>query len=120
MQIHGRAKLGPAGRLALCEAVEGGMALRQAAGCFGVSVATAHRWWHRRLDASFDELAQGSGCSIVPVALGAALDCLTRSSRSASVRRGDTPGGDQGSWPAGPDTLTRRCGRCCIAMVSLG
>jgi hypothetical protein len=25
MQIHGRAKLGPAGRLALCEAIESGM-----------------------------------------------------------------------------------------------
>jgi hypothetical protein len=25
MQIHGRAKLGPAGRLALCEAIDSGM-----------------------------------------------------------------------------------------------
>lgn len=49
MQIHGRAKLGPAGRLALTQAVVDGMTLRQAAGHFGVSVATAHRWWHRRL-----------------------------------------------------------------------
>src|SRR5271169_3615035 len=60
MQIHGRAKLGPAGRLALTEAVIDGMTLRQAAGGFGVSVATAHRWWHRRLDASSDELASGA------------------------------------------------------------
>jgi hypothetical protein len=59
MQIHGRAKLGPAGRLALTQAVTDGMTLRQAAGRFGVSVATAHRWWHRRLDASSDELAAG-------------------------------------------------------------
>jgi transposase InsO family protein len=59
MQIHGRAKLGPAGRLALTQAVTDGMTLRQAAGRFGVSVATAHRWWHRRLDASSDELASG-------------------------------------------------------------
>jgi hypothetical protein len=42
MQIHGRAKLGPAGRLALTQAVTDGMTLRQAAGRFGVSVATAH------------------------------------------------------------------------------
>lgn len=43
MQIHGRAKLGPAGRLALCQAIEGGMP------------ATAHRWWHRYADASLAE-----------------------------------------------------------------
>ncbi len=60
MQIHGRAKLGPAGPLALTQAVLDGMTLRQAAGCFGVSVATAHRWWHRRSDASVDELASGA------------------------------------------------------------
>jgi hypothetical protein len=47
MQIHGRAKLGPAGRLALCEAIEGGMTFRQAAAAMSASPATAHRWWHR-------------------------------------------------------------------------
>jgi transposase InsO family protein len=47
MQIHGRAKLGPAGRLALCEAIEQGCTFRQAASSLGVSPATAHRWWHR-------------------------------------------------------------------------
>jgi transposase InsO family protein len=47
MQIHGRAKLGPAGRLALCEAIESGMTFRQAAACVSVSPATAHRWWRR-------------------------------------------------------------------------
>jgi transposase InsO family protein len=51
MQIHGRAKLGPAGRLALCEAIEGGLTLRQAAATMSVSPATAHRWWHRYADA---------------------------------------------------------------------
>jgi transposase InsO family protein len=60
MQIHGRAKLGPAGRLALTQAVTDGMTLRQAAQGFGVSVATAHRWWRRRLDASVEELASGA------------------------------------------------------------
>jgi transposase InsO family protein len=55
MQIHGRAKLGPAGRLALCQAVEGGMTFRQAARALGVSPATAHRWWHRYADASLAE-----------------------------------------------------------------
>ena len=52
MWIHGRAKLGPAGRLALCEAIESGMTFRQAATCLNVSPATAHRWWHRYRDAS--------------------------------------------------------------------
>lgn len=52
MQIHGRAKLGPAGRSALCQAIEGGMTFRQAAACLNVSPATAHRWWHRYRDAS--------------------------------------------------------------------
>jgi transposase InsO family protein len=47
MQIHGRAKLGPAGRLALCQAIESGMTFRQAAALLHVSPATAHRWWHR-------------------------------------------------------------------------
>ena len=52
MQIHGRAKLGPAGRLALCEAVRDGMTFRQAAALLNVSPATVHRWWHRYCDAS--------------------------------------------------------------------
>jgi transposase InsO family protein len=52
MQIHGRAKLGPAGRLALCQAIEEGATFRQAAAMLSVSPATAHRWWHRYRDAS--------------------------------------------------------------------
>ena len=55
MQIHGRAKLGPAGRLALCEAIERGMTFRQAAAGMSVSPATAHRWWHRYAVASLAE-----------------------------------------------------------------
>jgi transposase InsO family protein len=45
MHVHANAKLGPAGRLALTEAIAGGM-----------SQATAHRWWHRRRSASLEEL----------------------------------------------------------------
>jgi transposase-like protein len=52
MQLHRRAKLGPAGRLALCQAIESGMTFRQAAACLNVSRATAHRWWHRYAVAS--------------------------------------------------------------------
>jgi transposase InsO family protein len=47
MKLHANAKLGLAGRRELVLAIEGGMSLRQAAGCFSVSPATAHRWWHR-------------------------------------------------------------------------
>jgi transposase InsO family protein len=51
MSFHRNAKLGLAGRHALVCAVEGGMTLKQAAACFNVSPATAHRWWHRWQDA---------------------------------------------------------------------
>ena len=49
MQLHANAKLGPAGRHALCQAIESGLSLKAAAAAFSVSPATAHRWWHRYL-----------------------------------------------------------------------
>jgi transposase InsO family protein len=52
MFFHRNAKLGLAGRHALVCAIAGGMSLRAAAACFNVSPATAHRWWHRWLQAS--------------------------------------------------------------------
>jgi transposase len=52
MRVHANAKLGPAGRLAVVGLIEGGCSLRTAARESSVSVATAHRWWHRWLDAS--------------------------------------------------------------------
>jgi transposase InsO family protein len=52
MSFHRNAKLGLAGRYALVCAVREGMSLKQAAACFSVSPATAHRWWHRWLEAS--------------------------------------------------------------------
>jgi transposase InsO family protein len=60
MKVHANAALGPAGRLALCEAIESGMSLRAAAAALNVSPATAHRWWHRRQAASVQELASGA------------------------------------------------------------
>ena len=51
MQLHRNAKLGLAGRHALVRAVESGMTLKEAAGAFSVSPATAHRWWHRWAEA---------------------------------------------------------------------
>jgi transposase InsO family protein len=52
MYLHANAKLGLAGRLALVRAIEDGLSLKAAAVAFSVSPATAHRWWHRWLEAS--------------------------------------------------------------------
>ena len=49
MNLHANAKLGLAGRRELVSAIESGSSLRAAAAAFGVSPATAHRWWHRAL-----------------------------------------------------------------------
>src|SRR6202162_6220735 len=51
MYLHANAKLGLAGRLAVVGAIEGGLFLKAAAAAFNVSPATAHRWWHRWLEA---------------------------------------------------------------------
>ena len=60
MKVHGNAALGPAGRLALVEAIESGMTLRAAAAALNVAPATAHRWWHRWRAASERERRSGS------------------------------------------------------------
>ena len=52
MNGHRNAKLGLAGRHALVLAIEDGMTLRAAAAAFNVAPATAHRWWHRWLEAA--------------------------------------------------------------------
>jgi transposase InsO family protein len=59
MKVHANAALGPAGRLALVEAIESGMTLRAAAAALNVAPATAHRWWHRWREA--DDAARHSG-----------------------------------------------------------
>src|SRR5438874_4273838 len=51
MYLHANAKLGLAGRLALVRSIEAGLSLKAAAAAFSVSPATAHRWWHRWLEA---------------------------------------------------------------------
>jgi transposase InsO family protein len=48
----GRCKLGVAGRLQLVGLIEGGCSFRTAAAESSVSVATAHRWWRRWVEAS--------------------------------------------------------------------
>jgi transposase InsO family protein len=57
MRVHANAKLGPAGRLALVSKIEGGCSLRAAARESSVSVATAHRWWHRFSSAALTDRA---------------------------------------------------------------
>jgi transposase InsO family protein len=52
MSFHRNAKLGLAGRYALVCAIEEGMTMKAAAAAFNVSPATAHRWWHRWLEAT--------------------------------------------------------------------
>jgi transposase InsO family protein len=52
-----RCKLGLAGRLQLVRLIERGCSLRSAAAQSSVSVATAHRWWHRWDQASEAERA---------------------------------------------------------------
>jgi transposase InsO family protein len=61
MYLHANAKLGLAGRLALVRGIEGGLSLRAAAARFGVSPATAHRWWHRWLAAG-EEARRSLSC----------------------------------------------------------
>jgi transposase InsO family protein len=60
MRVHANAKLGPAGRLALVSLIEGGCSLRTAADESAVSVATAHRWWHRWRAASNEQRRSGA------------------------------------------------------------
>jgi transposase-like protein len=60
MKVHGNAALGPAGRLALAQAIESGMTQKAAAAAFCVAPATAHRWWHRWREASESERRSGS------------------------------------------------------------
>src|SRR4051794_8630762 len=59
MRVHANAKLGPAGRLALVRKISEGGSLRAAAEESSVSVATAHRWWHRWLEADAAQRASG-------------------------------------------------------------
>src|SRR3954463_3745987 len=60
MRVHANAKLGPAGRLALVGRVLEGESFRAAARESSVSVATAHRWWHRWLEASAEQRGSGA------------------------------------------------------------
>jgi transposase len=58
MSFHRNAKLGLAGRYALVSAIDHGLTLKAAAAVFNVSPATAHRWWHRWLEAGAEARAR--------------------------------------------------------------
>ena len=84
MSFHRNAKLGLAGRYALVCAIAEGMTLKAAAAAFSVSPATAHRWWHRWLEAGEEARAT----------LSCLFDRSSRPHRSpaaarAGARRGD-------------------------------
>jgi transposase InsO family protein len=57
MRFHRNAKLGLAGRRELVLEIAAGRSIRTTAATFNVSVATAHRWWHRWRQASAQERA---------------------------------------------------------------
>ena len=78
MYLHANAKLGLAGRSRSSQAIEGGCSLRAAAAAFSVSPATAHRWWHRWLEASEEARRRSLVCSIARAG---------RAARRASSRR---------------------------------
>jgi transposase InsO family protein len=99
-----RCKLGLAGRLQLVRLIESGCSLRTAAAESSVSVATAHRWWHRWTAASETERAS--------------LACLrTRSSRPRSCPWALSAEAEQAILTArektnyGPMQLQFLCGR---------
>ena len=99
MYLHPNAKLGLAGRFALVRAIEEGLSLKAAAAAFSVSPATAHRWWHRWLEAG--EEARRT------------LSCLfDRSSRPHRSPRQLAPrAGGARSAPAGARRLGAALGR---------
>jgi hypothetical protein len=96
MDVHPRAKLGPAGRLALTEAIAAGMSQKAAAAAFCVSPATAHRWWHRRLAASPEELASGSWLFDRSSRPRIVRDCSSAWPKSGSANAVATPAGGAG------------------------
>ncbi|MGD0714802.1 MAG: leucine zipper domain-containing protein [Gaiellaceae bacterium] len=110
MYLHANAKLGLAGRFALVRAIEDGLSLKAAAAAFSVSPATAHRWWHRWLEAG--EEARAS------------LSCLF--DRSSRLREPRQAGRDQPAClaaaleAAGSRRLSCACSRSRDPRESLG
>jgi transposase-like protein len=111
MVFHRNAKLGLAGRLALVQAIEGGMSMRAAAAAFSVSPATAHRWWHRWVRGGRSRRARALlVCLIAPADLAAARASSPRSCRSGSApAAGRRAGGLAGARRQLADQLLDAC-----------
>ena len=61
MRQHVRGRLGPAGRIELARLIlDAGLSERAAAAALSVSAKSAHKWKHRRLRATAQELATGA------------------------------------------------------------
>src|SRR5215210_4389824 len=91
MRVHANAKLGPAGRLALVRKSSEGWSFRAAADESSVSVATAHRWWHRWLEA--DATARERGVAAGPLKPAASPAAThERGARGADLRCRRAPG----------------------------
>ena len=121
MKVHANAALGPAGRLALCEAIESGMTLRAAAAALNVAPATAHRWWHRWRAATERGARLGRMASrplLAPPTPATAARAPPRRSRSCGPAA--RPASARGGWPGSAAGPARRSGRCFTATGSRG
>ena len=97
------------------------MTLKEAAAAFSVSPATAHRWWHRWLEASEEARATLSCLFLIA---RASRSARRGSSRPSSARRSAIavarPVGGRGLLPARPASATRPFGRCSSGPASHG
>jgi hypothetical protein len=108
MRLHANAKLGPTGRRELVLAIERGMTLKQAAACFSVSPATAHRWWHRWLDSDRSSVAlldRSSRPHRQPRR-------LTASEEEPILRARPRRTSGRAVWPGSAGVPARQSGRC--------
>ena len=111
MSFHRNAKLGLAGRYALVSRDRGRYVAEAGRGRFSVSPATAHRWWHRWLEAG-----EGRGRRWRAVrSLEPAASLAHGSSPRSSPRRSAPAGADRLGAAAGAGATgfaTPRSGRC--------
>jgi hypothetical protein len=118
MIVHGNAKLGPAGRLALTQAIADGMTQEAAA---------APSAWRprRRTGGGIGDLrrvrlssAPARGCWIDRAVLIEACGCWTPALSTGSAKPGNGPAGGRGWSRERPAIRTRLSGRCSSVMGS--
>src|SRR3954463_3348949 len=118
MRVHANAKLGPAGRLALVKKVLEGESLRTAAAESSVSVATAHRWLHRWLDASVQQRCSGSWLEDRSSRPRRSPRRLTSEQEAPILRARERTGLGRRDWRGSAGELVRRSGRSSRATES--